>query len=42
MSAGQHVIPSNRLLNALPLKEREGLFAECTSVDLVLGSTLYE
>ena len=42
MSAGKHVISSNRLLNVLPLKERDGFLAECTLVDLVLGSTVYE
>lgn len=42
MSAKQRVIPPNHLLAVLPVKERDGFLAECTAVDLALGSILYE
>lgn len=42
MSAKQHVSSSNQLLAALPAKERDRFLADCTTVDLPLGSVLYE
>ena len=38
----QHATATNQLLAALPAKERERFLADCTSVDLVFGSLLYE
>lgn len=37
-----HVPSTNQLLAALPAKERDRFIADCTRVDLVLGSILYE
>ncbi len=42
MSATPSVVPSNRLLAALPASERERFLADCTLVELVLGSVLHE
>lgn len=42
MSAKQHALPSNRLLAALPNREREQFLGECTAVDLVLGTVICE
>lgn len=42
MSAQRRVTSTNQLLAALPTKERDLFIADCTPVDLVLGSVLYE
>jgi CRP-like cAMP-binding protein len=42
MSAKQTVVSPNHLVAALPIKERDRFLAECTAVDLVLGTVLYE
>jgi CRP-like cAMP-binding protein len=36
------VTPTNHLLSALPIKERERFLADCVRVELVLGTVLYE
>lgn len=42
MSTKQHVVLTNQLLDGLPTRERDRFLADCTLVDLVLGSVLYE
>lgn len=42
MSAKQRVVAANRLLALLPLGQRDDFLAECSVVDLVFGSILYE
>jgi len=42
MSAKHRVSSSNRLLAALPAQERDRVLADCTPVELVLGSILHD
>jgi CRP-like cAMP-binding protein len=42
MSVKQRPTATNQLLAALPAKERDCFLADCTEVNLVLGSLLYE
>ena len=42
MSTASHITSPNQLLAALPSRERERILADCTLVQLVLGSVLYE
>ena len=42
MSAQRRITSTNQLLAALPAKERDCFIADCTLVDLALGSVLYE
>lgn len=42
MSIKQSVVLTNQLLDGLPARERDRFLADCTMVDLVLGSVLHE
>lgn len=42
MATKQPVILTNQLLDGLPTRERDRFLADCTLVDLVLGSVLHE